>query len=152
MYCKNCGKEISEDTKFCPECGTSTELVPLQNAVPQAPQQTAVPYAPQQAAWPQQAAAPQQPVINIINQNTNTNNNANINTGSGYGYIRKNKWVAFFLCLFLGEFGIHRFYVGKVGTGIIWLFTVGFFGIGWFIDLVMILFGGFRDKAGQPLA
>lgn len=153
MYCRNCGKEISEDTKFCPECGTCTDLVPLQTAVPQAPQQTAVPYAPQQAAWPQQPAVPQQPVINIINQNTSNNQNTNVNAGAGYtGYIRKNKWVAFFLCLLLGEFGFHRFYVGKIGTGIIWLFTMGFFGIGWFIDLIMILFGGFRDKAGQPLA
>lgn len=85
----------------------------------------------------------QQPVINVVNTNTNVN--------AGYGYVRKNKWVAFFLCLFLGYFGAHRFYVGKSGTGIIWLFTGGMFCFGWIVDLLMILIGGFRDKAGQPL-
>ena len=86
----------------------------------------------------------QQPVINVINTNTNTNTNS-------AGYIHKRKWVAFFLCLFFGYFGIHRFYVGKIGTGIIWLFTFGLFGIGWILDLVFILFGGFKDRAGQRL-
>ncbi len=89
---------------------------------------------------------PQQPVINVVNTNTNANR-----MNAGYGYIRKSKWVAFFLCLFLGYLGIHRFYVGKAGTGIIWLFTGGLFGLGWFVDLIIILFGGFCDKAGQPL-
>lgn len=94
-------------------------------------------------ATPQQPQY-QQPIINIINTNTNVNRCTN--------YIHKKKWTAFWLCLLLGEFGIHRFYVGKAGTGIIWLFTCGLFGIGWLVDLFVILFGGFRDKAGQPLA
>ena len=64
----------------------------------------------------------------------------------------KSKLIAFLLCLFLGVLGVHRFYVGKIGTGFLWLFTGGFFGIGWIIDLIMILIGGFRDKAGRFLA
>ena len=58
-------------------------------------------------------------------------------------------WIAaLLLCIFLGEFGIHRFYVGKVGTGILYLLTVGFFGIGIIVDIIMIAVGSFTDKSG----
>ena len=63
----------------------------------------------------------------------------------------KNKWVAFLLCLFFGVLGIHRFYVGKVWTGLLWLFTLGLFGIGTLVDLILILIGVFKDKDGAPL-
>jgi TM2 domain-containing membrane protein YozV len=53
------------------------------------------------------------------------------------------------LALTLGYFGAHRFYAGKVGTGLLFLFTVGFFGIGWIIDIFTVAFGNFTDKAGQ---
>ena len=52
----------------------------------------------------------------------------------------KNKWVAFFLYLFLGEFGIHKFYEGKVLLGIVYLCTGGLFEIGWIIDIFILLF------------
>lgn len=63
----------------------------------------------------------------------------------------KRKWVAFFLCLFGGIFGFHQFYVGKIGKGLLYLFTGGLLGIGWFIDIFKILLGSFRDNVGQPL-
>ena len=65
--------------------------------------------------------------------------------------IRDSRWVAFVLCFFFGILGIHRFYVGKVGTGLLYLFTGGLCGIGWLIDLIMTACGSFTDKAGLPL-
>ena len=51
----------------------------------------------------------------------------------------KDKWVAFILCFFFGVFGAHCFYEGRVGAGLLRLFTAGLFGIGWFVDLIIIL-------------
>lgn len=61
----------------------------------------------------------------------------------------KNWVVVLLLCIFLGELGIHRFYVGKIGTGVIYLFTGGLFGIGWVVDLILIIVGKFKDKEGK---
>ena len=55
------------------------------------------------------------------------------------------------LCFFLGVFGVHRFYVGKTGTGIAMLFTWGGLGIWALIDFVMIATGSFTDKEGKPI-
>lgn len=60
----------------------------------------------------------------------------------------KSRLAALLLCFFLGYLGIHRFYVGKTGTGILWLLTVGLFGIGALVDFIMIIVGSFTDQAG----
>ena len=63
----------------------------------------------------------------------------------------RNKWVALVLCLTVGWLGIHRFYVGKIGTGILFWVTKGFYGVGVLIDLILILTDRFEDAEGRPL-
>lgn len=65
----------------------------------------------------------------------------------------RSRTVALILCClgFVGIAGIHRFYVGKVFTGLLYLFTAGFCGIGTIIDLIGLGTGSFRDNVGVPL-
>ena len=75
--------------------------------------------------------APQQIVIN---NTPNVSVSQNVVSGK-----QRDKWTAFLLCFFLGWLGVHRFYENKVATGILWMFTFGMFGIGWLVDLIIIL-------------
>ena len=56
--------------------------------------------------------------------------------------------AAILLCFFLGALGVHRFYVGKIGTGLLMLITFGGFGIWVLIDLILIVTSSFRDGNG----
>ena len=129
MFCQNCGAQIADKAVICVHCGVPTGVQDGSNPTPA-----------------------QQPVIHIVNTNTNTNTNRNTNYHGGSGRRpRKSKWIAFFLCVFLGYFGAHRFYVGKNGTGLVWLFTCGLCGIGWIVDCITIFIGTFRDNYGYAL-
>ena len=55
------------------------------------------------------------------------------------------------LCFFLGFMGVHRFYVGKIGTGVLQLVTFGGLGIWALVDFVMIAVGNFKDSEGNPI-
>lgn len=59
-----------------------------------------------------------------------------------------NRWVIFFLALFFGTLGVHRFAAGKILTGLLMLFTFGGFGFWWAYDVFMILLGQFTDSNG----
>lgn len=112
-FCKWCGESIDIDCVVCPKCGKQVEELKQSN----------------------------QPIV-INNTNTNTSvssSRASASAGGGNGRAR-NKWVAFFLCLFLGYLGAHKFYEGRVGLGILYLVTLGLFGIGWIIDTISLLF------------
>ena len=69
--------------------------------------------------------------------------------------ISDRNWLAaLLLCILLGMiglFGIHRFYVGKIGTGILMLITFGGLGIWWIIDIIFLASGIFTDKSGAVL-
>ena len=113
-FCKFCGTKIAEDAVICTACGRQVEEL--------------------KGAHETQAT----PNIIINNANTNSNVNNNVNN-NGRGGRPKNKWVALLLCLLLGFFGAHKFYEGKVGMGILYIFTGGLFFIGVIIDFIAIL-------------
>lgn len=114
-FCKYCGAKMQGDAVLCTSCGRQVEELKSSS---------------------QTAAQP-----NIVINNANSNNN-NINSGGFAGRTgqEKNKWVAVLLCFFIGWLGAHRFYEGKIGTGILWLCTGGLMGVGVLIDFIILLF------------
>jgi hypothetical protein len=63
----------------------------------------------------------------------------------------KSRLVAFLLCFLFGYLGVHRFYAGKIGTGVLELLTIGGLGIWWFVDIILIILGEFSDKEGRKI-
>jgi TM2 domain-containing membrane protein YozV len=63
----------------------------------------------------------------------------------------KSRLVATLLAWFLGFLGIHRFYLGKIGTGLLMLFTLGGLGVWAFVDFIVIVVGSMRDRDGLPV-
>ena len=63
----------------------------------------------------------------------------------------KSKVTALLLCIFLGVFGAHRFYAGKIISGVVYFFTGGIFLLGVAFDLIMIIIGAFTDSNGLPI-
>jgi len=75
-------------------------------------------------------------------------NNKNFNSCNAH-ISTKARFIALLLCWFLGSLGAHRFYVGKIGTAILMILTLGGLGIWVLIDLIIILVGSFRDERGR---
>lgn len=109
-FCKHCGAKIPEEAVLCTACGRQVEEL--------------------------KGAA--QPSIVINNENTNANMNMNV-VGGGRFARPRNKWVALILCLLLGFVGAHKFYEGRTGMGILYIFTGGLLGIGWVIDIIALI-------------
>ena len=112
-YCKFCAAKIPIDAVVCTSCGRQVEELS------------------------QKSQPTQQVFINNAPQNVNNTNIRYNPVPAGKRPI--SKWTAFWLCLFLGYFGVHKFYEGKIGWGLLYLFTGGLGGIGWLIDIIAIL-------------
>ncbi len=61
----------------------------------------------------------------------------------------KSRAIALVLGGVLGPFGAHRYYVGKIGTGMLQTITIGGLGLWWLYDMILITFGSFRDRDGR---
>lgn len=109
MKCDVCGAPV-EDGK-CTYCG-KTFPISTGNGILQDPNQSS-----------------------LNNENNNQLSDRNVDSSKK----EKDKTVALLLCIFLGYFGAHKFYEGKIGVGFLYLFTVGIFGIGWIVDIIIIL-------------
>ena len=111
-FCKHCGAKIPEDAVLCTACGRQVEKLENESAP------------------------------NIVINNSNSSQNANTNINAAYGIFAgklRNKWVALALCFFGGFFGLHKFYEGKAGMGVLYLCTGGLCGIGVICDAISIL-------------
>lgn len=124
-FCQHCGNAVSDDTVVCSSCGKQVGKINGEFQTPNV-------------------------VLNVSNTNSNTNNNTNLNSNrnsntnvnaAGMAYMNRprNKWAAFIICLFFGYFGAHKFYEGKITMGVIYLLTCGLCGIGWIVDIIIIL-------------
>ena len=140
-FCSNCGTKFDAPSKNCPECGATyySKSCPECGYNPERKKQLRSPFDDlYQGSQQYQSASSGAPY-----QNTTAAPDGNISP--------KSKVTALLLCLFLGYFGVHYFYVGRVLMGLVYLFTFGLFGFGWLIDLALIAAGIFRDSHGRCL-
>lgn len=141
--CWNCKTEIQNDAKFCLNCGKAINSMQ-----------------PMRICWYCKRKTPiNSPFCASCGKSINRNQvyNGSMRSNRSYDngihsnrntYVtntfripqgQRNKWVALLLCFFGGVFGLHKFYEGKIGLGILYLFTWGLFFIGAAIDFIAIL-------------
>lgn len=134
MICSKCSATNNDGSKFCISCGQPFEAAPVycSHCGRSCPAGTS--FCPDCGS----------PV-------GNTQQNSQSYYASNGINPPRNWLVALLLCIFVGYLGVHRFYCGKIGTGILWLLTAGLFGIGYLVDLIMIACGTFTDAEGRLL-
>ena len=140
MYCASCGSKLSERSRYCEYCGTEMHTLGEESRQSNSGQASS---APKSSRYSNQYSS----TIEINVKKPEYENTRS----SSYPVSPKSRLVVFLLWLFLGSLGFHYFYAGRIGMGILWLLTGGFFGIGLVIDLIVILTGTFKDSYGRPI-
>lgn len=139
VYCKS---RVSPHDRKCPSCGSTVFITEAEPAAPSADTYHDAyregyrdAYFETQRA---QAASQPQPVYTQVVY--------------AQEHSPRNRWIGLLLCLGGGLLGLHRFYAGKIGSGVVYLCSGGLFGIGVVVDALNLLFGNFRDKQGRLMA
>lgn len=123
MFCRTCGKELVEGADFCTSCGVK----PLKG----------------------------NKFCNACGAETRPDAEVCVKCGVRLGKVGtgegKSWLVALLLSIFVGQLGIDRFYLGRIGTGILKLITFGGLGIWWLIDVILIATNNLKDSEDRPL-
>lgn len=134
-FCKNCGNKIIDGAEFCTECGAKITVInDNEYSRPMSEKQC-----------PQCGEKMPDDMFYCLNcgyQFLNKDEELSdvIHRVQRLQGTWKNKWISLVLCVFLGFFGAHKFYEEKILAGIIYLFTLGLFGIGWIVDIIRLAF------------
>jgi hypothetical protein len=149
MKCQSCQSELNERTKFCLNCGTPVK--PGNSS----PDERSAEFdlkkpAPEVQAFDNERVPSDDEEITLVGEVSNppsVSANHNQNTAGAQSF--KVTWV---LATFFGFLGADRFYLGKVGTGVLKLIGFGWFGVWWLLDLMRINKGTQKDSNGRNLS
>lgn len=134
-FCSKCGNRLDPGDAFCSRCGAKT----FGSSQTQQSDQTYT-HTQTQTQQPQTVYNYNYNYTNTSTTTTSANTNINSGNISSYGHGKlKDKRVSLILWLLFGIFGAHRFYEGKILSGLLYLCTCGLFGIGWLVDLIILL-------------
>ncbi len=170
MKCQNCGAALKGD--YCEYCGTKAEANPSfkpygtynYNYNYTYTQDTKRPFAAKTGDYTDYKNAPPgqnnysgnyhygQPFQSAYKPRYEQRGPEPVNERPREAVSEKSLLIALILCAIFGALGVHRFYAGKAGTGILYLFTGGLFGIGYVIDIILIALGRFRDGEGRRIS
>jgi predicted RNA-binding Zn-ribbon protein involved in translation (DUF1610 family) len=151
MFCSSCGAKIDDGIKFCPNCGTSS----IAQSTVVAEKSTDI----ESAQIPIQKSLTADEAFctscgAVIKKEAEICPKCGVRQkpANGGGSEINSRWTTLLiLSIFLGGFGVDRFYVGKIGTGILKLVTLGGFGVWWLIDLIIIAISKFTDSDGNVI-
>lgn len=142
MKCLSCGAQLRGGEQFCPYCGNELEQRTQEQRNPaNAREQAYQPYQPQQIhIHNHYQGQPERVVERVYVEKPYTPRKS-----------QRSRLVMFLLFFFLGYLGVHHFYTGRIGRGLLYLFTGGLCGLGLIVDFFVILLGTPRDREGLPI-